>query len=110
MARLPQPWTPRDATLVINEIARNPQCDFAYTKHVSDRLNERDLIMSDLFFVLRNGFVYENPAESTIKGFYKYKIESQSPNSGARFLRVVVVPDMMSCQLKSITIMWRDER
>lgn len=71
---------------------------------------ERGLITSDLLFVLKNGFVYEPPEEeSTVKGFYKYKVESQSPNSGSRTLRVIVVPDPKSCQIKLITIMWRDE-
>lgn len=109
MATPPQPWKPRDATVAINEIARNPQCDFAYVRHVRERLRERNLIMSDLLFVLKNGFVYEEPEESTVPGLYKYRVEGQSPNSKSRFLRVVVVPDVKSCQLQAITIMWRDE-
>lgn len=104
-----QPWNPRDATLKINSIAKNLNCDFAFAKHVTDRLRERGLIMSDLMFVLKQGFVYENPEPSTVQGLYKYKVEGRSPNSGSRFLRVVVVPDEKSCQIKSITIMWRDE-
>lgn len=68
--------------------------------------------MSDLLFALKNGFVYTTPVEaeeSTIRGFYKYKVECQTPNSGSRTLRVVAVPDSKSCQIKIITIMWRDE-
>jgi Domain of unknown function (DUF4258) len=104
-----QPWVPARASISINEIARNKQCDFSYTKHAKDRLDERRLITSDVMYVLKNGHVYEEPEASTMKGFYKYKVECQSPNSGARFLRVVVIPDRKSCQLKMITIMWRDE-
>lgn len=65
--------------------------------------------MSDLIYVLKTGLVYEDPEPSTVQGLYKYKVEGRSPNSGSRFLRVVVVPDEPSCQLKAITIMWRDE-
>lgn len=107
-----QPWKHSDATLIIRAIASNPLCTFSYTKHVKERLVERGLIMSDLLFVLKNGFVYEAPLqsdESTIKGHFKYKIECQTPNSGSRTLRAVVIPDEKSCQIKSITIMWRDE-
>ena len=111
MTSFPQPWKPADATRIINRIARDPSCDLSYTVHVRERLAERSLIISDLLFVLRNGFVYEAPAssdESTIKGHFKYKVECQTPNSGSRTLRVVVAPDEISCQIKVINIMWRD--
>jgi hypothetical protein len=110
MAADGQPWKPGLATTNINSIVRNKQCDLALKLHAKDRLAERGLLMSDLLFVLKNGYVYEEPEESTLAGLYKYKIESQSPNSGARFLRAVVVPDGKSCQIKVITIMWRDEK
>lgn len=110
MAADDQPWKPAVATTRINGIARNRQCDLALKVHATQRLTERGLLMSDLLFVLKNGYVYEEPEESTIAGLYRYKIESQSPNSGARFLRAVVVPDGKSCQIKVITIMWRDEK
>jgi hypothetical protein len=105
-----QPWKPGVATTRINEIARNKQCDLALKMHAKERLAQRGLLMSDLLFVLKNGYVYEEPEESTIAGLYRYKIESQSPNSRARFLRAVVVPDGKSCQIKVVTIMWRDEK
>lgn len=109
MSKDSQPWPPAKATAYLNEIAKEKQCDFAYTVHARERLNGRNLLVSDVLFVLRHGYVYEDPEPSTLNGFYKYKIESQSPNSGARFLRVVAVPDRKSCQIKVITIMWRDE-
>lgn len=110
MATDDQLWKPGVATQRINAIARNQQCVLALKVHAKDRLAQRGLLMSDLLFVLRNGYVYEEPEESTLAGFYKYRIESQSPNSGARFLRAVVVPDGKACQIKVITIMWRDEK
>ena len=72
-------------------------------------MSERNLIVSDILFVLRPGYVYEKPQSSTKDGLYKYKVENQSPNSGARFLCVVAIPDKKSCQLKVVTAMWRDE-
>jgi hypothetical protein len=109
MSETNQPWSPALATKLIRAIASDLNCSFAYTAHARERLNERGLIMSDVLFVLRQGFVYGVPEKSTIKGLYKYKVENQSPNSGARFLRVVAIPDKKSCQIKVVTIMWRDE-
>lgn len=103
-----QPWDTAKATREINEIAKCKTCDFSYTRHVRERMAERNLLMSDVLYVLRNGHVYEEPEKSTIVGLYKYRVESQSPNSGARFLRVVAIPDKKSRQIKVITIMWRD--
>lgn len=104
-----QPWTPAVATLTINAIARNPQFSLSYAKHVRDRLGERGLLMSDLLHVLKTGFVYKEGQPSTLANFFKYQIEAQSPNSGSRYLRVVVIPDETSLLIKAITIMWRDE-
>ena len=105
----PQPWPPAVATRTINEIAKNPQCSLSFVKHLRERLSERGLLMSDLMYVLKNGYVYEESQPSTLPDFFKYRIEGQSPNSGSRYLRVVVIPDEKSCQIKAITIMWRDE-
>lgn len=112
MADPSQPWKPADATRIINRIVRDLSCKFSITKHARERLDERNLIMSDLLYVLKNGYVYTHPTEedqSTIRGFYKYSVEGQSPNSDSRTLRVVAVPDSKSCQIKVITIMWRDD-
>ncbi len=103
-----QPWKPSDATKIINQVAKELLCEFSYTQHAKERMDERNLIISDVLFVLRGGYVYAEPEESTIDGFYKYQIEGKSPNSGARSLRVVAVPDPSQCQIKVITIMWKD--
>jgi Domain of unknown function (DUF4258) len=105
----PQPWPPAVATRTINSIAGNPQCSLSLVKHVKERLSERGLLISDLLFVLKNGFVYEESQPSTVPEYFKYRIEGQSPNSGSRYLRVVAIADEKSCSLKAITIMWRDE-
>jgi hypothetical protein len=66
--------------------------------------------MSDLLYVLKSGFVYEEGQPFTLPDLFKYQIEGQSPNSGSRYLRVVVVPDAKALRIKAITIMWRDEK
>ena len=107
-----QPWNPVDATLLIHEIANDATLTLSYTLHAKQRLLERGLISSDLLYVLRHGMVFETPSaedQSTIVGRYKYKIESQTPNSGSRSVRAVVIPDHKSREMKIITIMWRDE-
>lgn len=110
MATEDQPWKPGVATKHINAIASDKKLNLAITTHAKERMLERGLLMSDLLFVLKKGHVYEEPQASTVVGLCKYSVESQSPNSGARFLRVVAVPDGKACQIKIITIMWRDEK
>jgi hypothetical protein len=61
-----------------------------------------------VLFVLRQGYVYADPEPSTVSGLFKYKVEGQSPNSGARFLRMVVIPDRRASEIKVVTVMWRD--
>ncbi|MCP1337292.1 DUF4258 domain-containing protein [Futiania mangrovi] len=80
-----------------------------WTGHARDRLLERNLIMSDVLHVLKRGFVYEEAEPSTRHGLFKYAMESPTPNSGARTVRVVVVPDVGTVGLKIVTVMWKDE-
>lgn len=66
-------------------------------------------MVGDALYALKNGFVYDEPVPSDIDGFFKYTIESKTPNSDSRALRVVVVPGG-ACEMKIITIMWKDEQ
>lgn len=102
-------WTPTDATDEIRAIAKSKQLNISYKIHARDRLAERNLIMSDVLYVLKNGFVYEEPIPSTRAGYNKYAMESRSPNGGRRSVRVIVIPDKKGCHLKIITVMWVDE-
>jgi len=78
------------------------------TKHARVQAAERSLIASDVLYVLKNGFVYDEPQVSTQRGCYKYAIESRSPNSGSRTVRIITVPNDQSCTLKVVTVMWVD--
>ncbi|HFB97559.1 MAG TPA: DUF4258 domain-containing protein [Bryobacterales bacterium] len=105
----PQPWKPADATDFIRAIARDENLHLATTRHCRQRLGERNLITGDLLHVPRRGHVYEDPQPSTNPEFCKYGMESTTPNSHGRCLRVVVIPDPASRCLKAVTVMWIDE-
>lgn len=72
-------------------------------------MRERGLIVADILHLLRYGFVYEAPEEATRDGFFKYKMEGTTPNSEARTVRAVIIPDGRA-GIKVITVMWRDEK
>jgi len=104
-----QPWPARTATERIRQIARHIDFNLAYTKHASNRMAERGLLMGDVRYVLKNGFVYEDPEPARPGGYYKYRMEAQTPNSGSRSVRVVVIPDEKTKTCKIVTVMWVDE-
>lgn len=74
-----------------------------------ERLLVRDLIVADALHVLKFGFVLDEPEPSDVEGYYKYAVEAKTPNSDGRVVRLIVVPDG-ACELKIITIMWKDEQ
>ena len=102
------PWSPTKATEELRKIARQ-DFDFCWTAHVIERMEDRDLIVGDVVHVLKHGFVYDEAEKSTREGYFKYKIECTSPNSGARTVRVVVIPEQKPLTLKIVTVMWVDE-
>ncbi len=104
----PQPWSPADATRYIRELGKQPK-NLSYSDHFTSRLLERDLLIGDVLYVLRNGFVYEEAVPATQANLYKYKIETRTPNSHNRQVRVVVIPDYGRCWIKVVTVMWVDE-
>ncbi len=108
-----QPWSPAAATRRINALANRDECHMAWTRHARERLDERNLLSGDVFYVLKVGTVYAQPEESTRDDLFKYAIEATSPNSEGRAIRVVVIPDPDAYHgagcLKIITVMWLDE-
>ena len=101
-------WSPARATEEIRAKARDPAFQLVWTKHAKERLEERNLIMSDVLYLLKNGFVHEEGEDTTRPGCYKYKMESVTPNSQGRTVCAVVIPDK-SCLSKVVTVMWKDE-
>lgn len=104
----PQPWSAGDATDTIRAIANSDCLSLITTRHAREQATERNLIMSDVLYVLKSGFVYDEPNESTRPGCYKYGIQSRSPNSGSRTVRLIAIPDANRCLIKVVTVMWVD--
>lgn len=104
-----EPWNPTDATYAIRQIARHPALSIAYKVHATQRLLERGIIISDVLYLLRNGFVYEHPRPASQNGYYKYIVESQTPNSSPRRIGAVVIPDVNNLTFKIVTVYWIDE-
>ena len=104
-----QPWTPSEATNKIRAMARSEQLNLAYKIHTKERLAERGIIISDVLFVLKHGFVLTEAEKSTRDGFFKYSMESKTPNSASRDIRVVLLPDAPRSSIKIVTVMWVDE-
>ncbi len=102
-----QPWKPSDATDEIRRIASNPHLSITYKIHAKDRMKERSLVISDVLYALKNGFVYDDAVPATRPNHYKYRMECRTPNSGNRAIGLIVIP--AESFLKIITVMWIDE-
>jgi Domain of unknown function (DUF4258) len=108
-ATVPKPWPPGQATKSIREKARDEALVLLWTEHAKDQMADRDLIMGDVLHVLKNGFVYADAEPSTRPGLFKYAMESKTPNSGNRVVRVIAIPSPQACEVKVVTVMWADE-
>ena len=105
----PQPWSQKDATDNIRAIAAHKSLSLTYTLHAKEQMAERDLIIGDINYVLKHGFVHTDAQPSTRENLYKYRIECRSPNSNNRTVRIVVIPCAKTRWMKIITVMWVDE-
>ncbi len=110
MARGPGLWNTADATRHINSCAKSNKLQLSWKMHAKERMQERGIIMSDVLYLLRSGFVHEPAEPATREGYFRYQVEGTTPNSNRRSLCVVVIPDPRVNQMKIVTIMWRDER
>jgi hypothetical protein len=66
-----EPWTPAQATERIRAIASGEQFSASYKVHAKDQLLERNLIIGDVVYLLKNGFVYERPEAAARKPFWR---------------------------------------
>jgi hypothetical protein len=99
--------SPPKATRFINDLARQKN-KLSLTGHFKDRLKERDLLMADLLYLLKHGFVHDEAEESSQSGLFKYAIEGTTPNSENRLLKAIIIPNIDG-HIKIVTIMWKDE-
>jgi hypothetical protein len=104
-----EPWSPADATDAIRKIARSEKFQITLKQHARERMVERDLSMGDILFVLKYGFVFATPEPATQPDLWKYAIETRSPNSGNRVVKLIVIPDLRRLWAKVVTVMWADE-
>jgi hypothetical protein len=102
-------WPAKTAVYEIREIAASRKLTIAYTQHAKEQMLSRGLFISDVLFVLKNGFVHEEPCQSTRQNFLKYSVECVSINGSHRTVRVITIPDKKSVFLKIVTVMWVDE-
>lgn len=102
-------WPKGQATDEIRAIARSDKLTISYKRHAVERIAERGIILGDVLFVLKNGFVHLEPMDSTRPNYKKYAMESRCPNGGNRTLRVVVIPEKTAFFLKIVSVIWVDE-
>lgn len=103
------PWPPAKATKIIWAKANDAAFTICWTDHARDQIRERDLIMGDVLYVLQKGYIYKEGEPATRTGLYKYEMESKTPNSTNRTVRVIVIPSPQSCEVKIASVMWADE-
>lgn len=101
------PLSPREATELLRRIGKSDP-SLSWTKHAKERLRERGLLIGDVLHVLKHGFVHEAGEAATQPGCFKYKMESNTPNSAGRIVRIIVIPSTANA-LKLVTVMWADE-
>ncbi len=102
-------WNPAEATEKLREMAGHPAFSLAYKTHATKRIAERGIIVSDLLYLLRNGFVLLPAVAATQVGYFKYTMQSVTPNSEGRIIQMIVIPNYENCSLKVVTVMWKDE-
>jgi len=105
-----EPLTNAEATDLIRSLAQDPELTLNYKIHAKEQMAARGIIVSDVLFALRNGFVRRAPLPSTRAGFFKYGMESKTPNTDSRQIRIITIPDGRRKEMKLVTIMWVDEQ
>lgn len=108
---LPPPgfWSPSDATDRINACAGRDDLDLWVTLEIKAWMEAHEVIMGDLFHLLSTGYVYEDPTESSISGYFKYKVEGPAPNTNGRTMAALIIPNG-GRNLKICTLTWKDGR
>lgn len=104
-----EPWNPTDATYALREIGKHPALSVAYKVHATQRLAKRGIIVSDILYLLRTGFVYSDARQATQPGYFKYQMEGLTPNSAGRRVGAVVIPNAQYMTVKVVTVFWVDE-
>ena len=108
--KVPEPWSPAEATSRLNAMAADPESfDLSFKLHAFEQMEERDITAVDAIHVMRTGFVFDAPVAATQPGLYRYTMRGLTPSSNRREVRIVVIPSMHKAWAKIITVMWADE-
>ncbi len=105
----PEPLSPAAATEHIRRIAQADDFTLTLSDHAKDRMDERSITSLDIMYVLKSGFIYDEPEDATRLGYFKYKMLNRTPNSNGREVEIVVIPSMHGPKAKVATVMWGDE-
>ena len=89
-------------------LAIDDKTKWVLTGRVKERFQERNLLIADIRYLLKFGYVYDDAEESTKNGFWKYKVEGTTPNSETRTLLVMIIPDFQHRTIKMVTVHWKD--
>ena len=89
-------------------LAIDDKTKWVLTGRVKERFQERNLLIADIRYLLKFGYVYDDAEESRRNGFWKYKVEGTTPNSETRTLLVVIIPDFQHRTIKMVTVHWKD--
>jgi hypothetical protein len=108
LVEIAQPWTPAQATERIRAIAQG-KYDLWLTGHAKDQMDERELSIGDINYLMKNGFVFDPAVPATRPDLFRYQMESKTPNSGARDVKAIIIADWSRKALKIPTVMWKDE-
>lgn len=103
-----RPLSPARATKRVWAAARSSDLELIWTKHAKKQMADRDLVMGDALYVLKNGYVYDEGQKATRPGLFKYKVQCSTPNSNNRGVRVVAIPSQATA-IKIVSVMWADE-
>ncbi|WP_417318348.1 DUF4258 domain-containing protein [Emcibacter sp.] len=100
------PMDPATATEVLRTFY-NEALELLWTNHAKEQMSDRGLIMSDVLHILKFGFVFKEGKPATLQGYFKYKIQSTTPNSNGRTVTAIVIPGGYY-KLKVVTVYWKD--
>lgn len=106
-------------TGVINAMSRSGELDFCYTEHCKERMAERNITISDIRFVLKNGIIEEHQGKAVHKTndkIHRYKITGPyyGDEKGDRNISLIILVQIDRFKepaikvQKIITTMWRD--
>ena len=84
------------AQKIVRRIAGEPQNETSFSRHVRERMTERDLGVNDIVNVLCAGRIYQNPEYK--KGHWRYRVETN---------KIAVVIAFRSIDSIAVVTAWR---